>query len=452
MYKRPLTRSDLPEDFPYSTDLHILATPCTVGGKTLPNRIVYQPMEGCDGTPDGTPGELTFRRYHRFAHGGPGLIWFEATAILPEARANPRQMMLTAHNLDVFARLLSDIREISVRENGYAPVILCQLTHSGRYSKPTGVPAPLIAQHRPLFERNGPLPESCILSDDYLASLPERFAESAALAAKAGFDGVDVKACHGYLLSELLGAYDRPGDFGGEAYENRTRLLLSAVDAVRAATPASFLLASRFNAYDGFPYPHGFAAGGTAGVPDLREPCRLAADLAVHGVRILNVTMGNPYQNNEVNRPTAFAGEVSPYESIRRMLAGAREVARAARSVRADVLTVATGYSFLGAEAAYVAAGDLSAGNFELAGFGRQSFSDPDTARELLRDGKPDPRRLCLTCGKCTALMRAGKTPGCVIYDRDIYGTLYRQTVGEGNPEPNSEGKDRGTRTDSSAS
>lgn len=433
MYKRPINRAELPEALPYRDSTAILSTPCRTAGHTLPNRIVYQPMEGCDGTGDGTPGELTIRRYCRFAHGGPGLIWFEATAILPQARANPRQMMLTEKNRDAYKRLLSEMREISVRENGYAPLVICQLTHSGRYSKPNGYPEPLVAQHRPLFEGDRPLSEDRILTDDDLAALPERYAHAARLAAEVGFDGVDIKACHGYLLSELLGAYGRSGPFGGEAYENRTRLLLSAVEAVRAAAPDSLLLASRFNAYDGFPYPHGFAASDRAGVPDLREPERLAGDLVTRGVRILDVTMGNPYQNHEVNRPTAFADAVPPYESILRMRAGAIAVANAARAVAADVLTVSSGSTFLGVTAPHVAAADIDAGAYELVGFGRQSFADPDSAQEILRNGCADLRRLCLTCGKCTALMRAGKTPGCVIYDKDIYGSLYRETFAKQN-------------------
>ncbi len=433
MYKRPINRAELPEALPYRDSTAILSTPCRTAGHTLPNRIVYQPMEGCDGSGDGTPGELTVRRYCRFAHGGPGLIWFEATAILPQARANPRQMMLTEKNRDAYKRLLSEMREISVRENGYAPLIICQLTHSGRYSKPNGYPEPLVAQHRPLFEGDRPLSEDRILTDDDLAALPERYAHAARLAAEVGFDGVDIKACHGYLLSELLGAYGRRGPFGGEAYENRTRLLLSAVEAVRAAAPDSLLLASRFNAYDGFPYPHGFAASDRAGVPDLREPERLAGDLVTRGVRILDVTMGNPYQNHEVNRPTAFADAVPPYESILRMRAGAIAVANAARAVAADALTVSSGSTFLGVTAPHVAAADIDAGAYELVGFGRQSFADPDSAQEILRNGCADPRRLCLTCGKCTALMRAGKTPGCVIYDKDIYGSLYRETFAKQN-------------------
>ena len=204
-------------------------------------------------------------------------------------------------------------------------------------------------------------------------------------------------------------------------------------EAVRAAAPDSLLLASRFNAYDGFPYPHGFAASDRAGVPDLREPERLAGDLVTRGVRILDVTMGNPYQNHEVNRPTAFADAVPPYESILRMRAGAIAVANAARAVAADALTVSSGSTFLGVTAPHVAAADIDAGAYELVGFGRQSFADPDSAQEILRNGCADPRRLCLTCGKCTALMRAGKTPGCVIYDKDIYGSLYRETFAKQN-------------------
>ena len=65
---------------PYSEDISVLGTPITVGNKTLPNRLACQAMEGCDGNADGTPAELTIRRYKRFAEGGSAVIWFEATA------------------------------------------------------------------------------------------------------------------------------------------------------------------------------------------------------------------------------------------------------------------------------------------------------------------------------------------------------------------------------------
>ena len=253
--KRPLSREDIPKEIPYSDDISILSTPLKIGAKKVPNRICYQPMEGCDGSLDGALGDLTRRRYLRFAKGGAGLIWFEATAIVPEGRANRRQLYLTRENADSFSSLIRDIKETCIKENGYEPLIICQLTHSGRWSKPNGKSEPMIAYNKPIFEKDSPLPREAIVSDEYLDSLVEKYVESAKLCEEVGFDGVDVKACHGYLLSELLNAYLREGRHGG-SYENRTRLFLDSVKAVKENTKEGFIIASRFNAFDGYPYPY----------------------------------------------------------------------------------------------------------------------------------------------------------------------------------------------------
>ena len=100
----------------------------------IKNRIAIQPMEGCDGTPDGKPDELTFRRYMRFARSGAGLIWGEATAVMKESRANPRQLYINKDNLDAFKKLVNDTKEECMRHNGFEPYLVCQLTHSGRYA------------------------------------------------------------------------------------------------------------------------------------------------------------------------------------------------------------------------------------------------------------------------------------------------------------------------------
>ncbi len=421
-FKKPTDKRDLPASIPYAEDTSVLASPISLGAHMLANRICYQPMEGCDGTRDGAPDELTIRRYLRFAEGGAGLIWFEATAIVPEGRANPRQLYLTEENAPAFASLVEKIKSVCLEKNGFLPVVVCQLTHSGRWSKPCGAPAPLVAYNKPIFEGNNPLPADAILSDDYLDRLVDRYVASARLALRVGFDGVDIKACHGYLLSELLNAYLREGKYGG-TYENRTRLFLDSVEAVRAATPTSFIVGSRFNAYDGYPHPYGFGDSGTPGVPDLTEARRLAADLDRRGATLLNVTMGCPYTNHEVNRPTAFANEEAPYRSIERMLEGARAVTEAAP----HALVVSSGLSFLASLAPNVAAAGIAAGDYHIAGFGRQTFSYPNLARDVVRNGKMGDANLCLTCGKCTQLMRNGKTPGCVIYDKEVYLPLYKE-------------------------
>ena len=76
-----------------------------------------------------------------------------------------------------------------MRTNGYAPVVIMQATHSGRYSKPHGVPAPLIAYNNPIFEKDSPISSDRIVTDEYLDRVGEALVKGAVLAEKAGFDG-----------------------------------------------------------------------------------------------------------------------------------------------------------------------------------------------------------------------------------------------------------------------
>ena len=85
-------------DIQFQEDLSPLATPLDVGEFHIPNCLVIHPMEGCDGTLNGNPSELTKRRYIRFGSSGAGIIWFEATAIQADARANARQLWLSEDN------------------------------------------------------------------------------------------------------------------------------------------------------------------------------------------------------------------------------------------------------------------------------------------------------------------------------------------------------------------
>ena len=202
----------------------ILFEKVKTGSWELKNRFVIQPMEGCDGTAAGEPGELTKRRYHRFAESGAALIWMEAVSVAAEGRANPRQLYICGKTADSFKRLTESVKEICMKQNGFEPMVILQATHSGRQSKPGGSPAPVIAYHNPVFEKEHLLNHDCIISDDALKKLEERFGYAVHLAQMAGFDGVDIKCCHGYLANELLSAFSRPGAYGG-SFENRFRLI-----------------------------------------------------------------------------------------------------------------------------------------------------------------------------------------------------------------------------------
>lgn len=115
--------SELAANLPYSDSISALAEPFSLGKHRFSNRLACQAMEGCDGTASGEPDELTKRRYRRFAEGGAGVIWFEATAVMEEARANPRQLYINENNLDAFKRIVEDIRQTAMKTNGYEPVI-----------------------------------------------------------------------------------------------------------------------------------------------------------------------------------------------------------------------------------------------------------------------------------------------------------------------------------------
>lgn len=418
---------ELKTELPYSSDTAVLAEPLDLGDRKIPNRLVCQAMEGCDGTADGRPGELTCRRYDRFARGGAGLIWFEATAVMEEGRANPRQLWITKENLDSFKRIVEDIRETAFKANGYEPVIIMQATHSGRYSKPNGVPEPIIAYNNPIFEKDNPIPPERIATDEHLDRIGQALVLGAELAEAAGFDGVDIKCCHRYINSELLSAHLRPGKYGG-SLENRTRLLRESIEGAIQRTSGDFIVSSRINAYDGFEYPYGFGVREGCGIEfDSAEPSWLIDRLYGLGVRLLNVTMGNPYFNPHVNRPFAKGGyEISehPLEGVKRMLHGTAEL----KAARPEMKLICSALSYLGVAAPNVAAAFIQKGGFDLAGFGRTIFAYPDFAADVIKTGGLDREKICICCSKCSEIMRKpGGTPGCVIRDREVYLPIYKE-------------------------
>ncbi len=415
-------------NLPFSENASVLGKECKIGSKVINNRLVCQAMEGCDGTPEGRPDSLTMRRYERFAKGGAGLIWFEATAVMEEGRANPRQLYITEDNLDSFKRQVEDIKQTAFKANGYEPVVIMQATHSGRYSKPNGTPAPLIAYNNPIFEKDNPISQDRIVSDEYLERVGEALINGAYLAGKAGFDGVDIKCCHRYLNCELLSAYEREGRYGG-SLENRTRLLRESVKGAIECCSKDFIVSTRLNIYDGFAYPYGFGVKQDGSLDfDITEADWLIKELLGYGVELVNITMGNPYFNPHVNRPYAQGGYQPPehaLQGVARVLNGTAKL----KELNPEVKIICSAVSFLGTSAPNVVSAFIEQGKFDFAGFGRTIFAYPDFANDILKTGKMDKNKICLCCSKCTEIMRAGSTPGCVIRDRDIYLPIYKEKV-----------------------
>ena len=391
-----------------------------VGGVLFSNRVLLQPMEGCDCNTDGSPSELTIEKYRKAAKSGAGCVWFEACAVCPEGRTNPRQMMLTKDNLPAFKSLVCEMREIAARECGIKPVIILQLTHSGRQSI-----VPMIAYRHPIYEERRPVTDGHIVTDEYLDTLPALYAASAKLAVEAGFDGVDVKSCHGYLFQELLSAFNREGRYGG-SFENRTRLYLDCVKAVKAVIPEKFLLATRLSVSDMVPRPYGFGTTENNEL-DFTEPDRLISLLMEEGVEILNVTIGNPYYNPHINRPYRKGGYPPP-ERPAEGLARFAAVEKHIKEKFPSLTVVGSGLSYYRDDLMEQAERQLADGVCDLVGFGRMWLAYPTFYRDY-REGKFAPKKCCVACSKCTELMRAGQVSGCAVF-HEYYRDLHRRVCG----------------------
>lgn len=398
-------------------------------GTAAANRFCILPMEGWDGTSDGRPTDLVTRRWLRFGASGAGIVWGEATAVRPEARANPNQLVIDARTTTDLARLCEQTKAEHRSHFGEELVLGLQLTHSGRWCRPAGEPAPVVAYRHPVLDRrHGEAPR--LLSDAELDALVGDYAAAARLAQEAGFAFVDVKHCHGYLLHELLSAVDRDGAYGG-SFESRTHFLREAVAAISSAAPGMHV-AVRLSAFDfvpfrsgrdgvgepedhDSPYRHAFGGDGTGVGIDLREADHLLSLLADLGVSVVCITAGSPYYVPHIQRPAWFPpsdGYLPPEDplvGVARLLGSTAELKRR----HPELVIVGSGYSYLQEWLPNVAQAVVREGWTDVVGLGRMALSYHDLPTDVLA-GKPlDRRRLCRTFSDCTTAPRNGLVSGC---------------------------------------
>lgn len=397
----------------------MLTSPFILKNKVIPNRAVFQPMEGCDCLEDGSPSELTVEKYMKAARSGVGMIWFEACAVCPEGRTNKGQMRLTEENLPAFKKLVDDMRRTAREECGIDPYMILQLTHSGRQSI-----IPMIAYRNPVYEERRPVTDDNVVSDEYLDTVAPLYAKAAELAVLAGFDGVDVKSCHGYLFQELLSAFFREGRYGG-SFENRTKLYLDSVRAVKAVLPEHISLVTRLGVSDMVAYPNGFGTT-KAGELDLTEADMLIKRLIEEGVEMLNLTIGNPYYNPHINRPFKKGGYVAP-EPAEAGLMRFEYVETHLKEKFPTLPLVASGLSYYRTELMEKSEELLSTGKADFVGYGRVSLAYPMLYRDYV-EGSFDPKKCCVACSKCTELMRAKCVSGCAVFN-PYYKKLHEEKV-----------------------
>ncbi len=448
-------------DVTFEEKLEAISKPVRIGTKTIGNSLAIHPMEGCDGTLDGRPDELTYRRWERFGEGGAKLIWGEATAIVPEGRANPRQLLLNDKTMSDFGRLLngtrSKHRDVFGRDDDL--MVGIQLTHSGRYS----YPKPLIAYHHPQVDRMTYADKSRgirvtsdypVLSDDYLERLEDVYVDAVKKAAAIGFDFVDIKQCHTYLLNALLGARVRPGKYGG-SFENRTRFIRNVLAKIKDAVGSRIIVGSRINAFDGIPFaedpetkigtparyeiPYQYSFGIDKYNPlqeDLSEVLPFVKMLTESGVELLNVSLGSPYYNMHIGRPFDRP-PVDGYHSPEHPLVGVERHFRITGKIQEafpNLPIVGTGYSWL--QKFFINAGEsnIRRGRVKIVGIGRGAIAYPNYAKDILNGIELKSSKVCYGASFCTDLMRSKNNElgqfatGCVPRD-PVYTKIYKESL-----------------------
>ena len=262
-----------------------LFEPLTLRSMTARNRVWLAPM--CQySAVEGVPNDWHLVHLGAHATGGFGLVMTEASAVLPEGRISPEDAGIWNDEQAEAWRRIVDF----VHAQG-APIGV-QLAHAGRkastyrpWDPRSGTVAPDDGGWQTVAPSDVPFEgydAPAALTVDQIAEVVQAFADATRRAVSVGFDTVEIHAAHGYLIHQFLSPLSnrRDDDYGG-SFENRTRLVLEVVDAVRAELPDSAPLLVRISGTD-------WLDGGW----DIEQSRRLGVLLKEHGVDLVDVSSG----------------------------------------------------------------------------------------------------------------------------------------------------------------
>ncbi|MFK8331764.1 NADH:flavin oxidoreductase/NADH oxidase family protein [Pseudomonas sp. BJa5] len=267
-------------------------------GGVIANRLAKAAMEENMADADQAPSAELMRLYQAWAEGGAGLLISGNVMVDRRAMTGPGGVVLEDdRQLDKFKRWAAIGRARGAQ-------FWLQINHPGRQmpanlGQPTWAPS-AVALELGNLSRHFNLPQA--MTEDMIDEVIQRFARTAQLAERAGFNGVQIHAAHGYLLSQFLSplANQRTDAWGGPL-ENRARLLLEIVKAVRAVVSAQFAVAVKLNSAD-------FQRGGFS-ADDAREVVKLLNDQAVDLVELSGGSYEAPAMQGQARDGRTLARE-----------------------------------------------------------------------------------------------------------------------------------------------
>ena len=347
--------------------MNVLFTPVRIGSVTVPNRFVRSATHDYMATDDGRVTDAEVDLYRRLAEGEVGLIVTGHAFVQPSGKASPRQMAV--HD----DRFVEGLARIPAAVRGFPSRVFLQIAHAGRQTKPSlcgCVPVSPSAVYDPSSKV---MPRE--LSGDEIRDLIDDFVLAAVRAKKAGFDGVQLHAAHGYLLSSFLSPHtNRRTDSWGGGVDGRAGVLVHTLMGVKAACGRDFPVIVKLNSTD-------FLDDGST----LDDAVGIAGLLETAGIDGIEVSGG-----------MAEAGRGSVWPGLRSESEEGYFVENAARIRRAVGVPV---FGLGGIRNLAVAERIVAEGLVDLVSLSRPLIRNPFLVKEF-REGRT-ARSECVSCNKC---------------------------------------------------
>ena len=323
-----------------------LFSPVQLRETTIRNRVWVAPM--CQySAVEGMPDDWHLVHLGSFARGGAGLVLTEATAVSPEGRISPSDTGIwNDEQRDAWTRIVDFV-------HGQGAAAGMQLAHAGRKAstRPPFEGRGYVAAEEGGWETVGPsavpfpgLPAPRELTVAEIDGVVEDFARAARRAVEAGFDVLEIHAAHGYLLHQFLSplSNQRQDEYGG-SFDDRVRLVLRVVEAVRSVVPADLPLVTRISATDWV--EGGWSADDSVALAGLLRDAGVdLVDVSSGGNAVADIPVEPGYQvpfarriRQEAGVPTGAVGLITEPKQAEEILAsGAADVVLLARALLRD--------------------------------------------------------------------------------------------------------------------
>lgn len=355
-----------------------LFSPGKIGGLMVKNRVVMAPMLVSYGSASGEVSQRLIDYYEARARGGVGIIIVEAACIHPSGMEAATQLRIDQ------VRYISGLEHLAETIKAHGVAAFIQLLHTGRQT------SSLVTGEQPV----APSPLACSvtreeprgLTIEEVKYLEKAYIDAARNAARAGFDGVELHAAHGYLINQFLSPHSnhRQDEYGG-SLENRMRFLANILHGIKKAEPG-LLISVRLNMDD-------FVPGGL----QLEESVKIAVRLEEGGANLIHCSSGTYESGLKSIEPSSY------HEGWRAYLAGELK-----KWVKIPVIS--GGILCSPAFANQLIAGEQADYIF----LGRSLLADPDWVNKV-REGEHQRIRPCLLCNRCIESNFKGLSVRCTV-------------------------------------